>query len=83
MPPDSEKKSTRVAVIAVPGVGDDGLGDTADTLTNALIREGCFDWAIHNSVTVRSQASTPQAGGPLGIAAFESAARRSGPRAGG
>ena len=64
MPPTPEPKPTRVAVIAVPGVGDDGLGDTADNLANSLIREGYFDWAIEDTVTVTTQFSAPAAAVP-------------------
>jgi hypothetical protein len=52
-----------VAVIVVPGVGDDGLGDTASTLSHSMVRQGYFDWAIHDEVTVTSQLSSAEPGG--------------------
>ena len=55
--PNTADTPTRVAVIVVPGVGDDGLGDTVDTLADSLVRRGHFDWASHDAVTVTPQGS--------------------------
>ncbi len=72
-PSDSEpERAPRVAVIVVPGVGDDGLGDTASTLSHSLVRQGYFDWAVHDEVTVTSQHSSepPRAKPREGMDAF-------------
>lgn len=52
---DRRRRPTRVAVVVVPGVGDDGPNGTVDTLTHALVRNGHFDWAEHDEVTVTAQ----------------------------
>jgi hypothetical protein len=63
-PPEPEPdRPPRIAVVVVPGVGDDGLGDTASTLSHSLVRQGYFDWAVHDEVTVTSQHSSEPPGG--------------------
>ncbi|MDH3225910.1 MAG: hypothetical protein OEM67_02320 [Thermoleophilia bacterium] len=62
--PDTEpRRPPRIAVVVVPGVGDDGRGDTVDTLANSLVSRGYFDWAIHDEVVVSSQARSKRPAG--------------------